>query len=77
MRKIKEIQYIGSESGNPGCTNGNYDEEYSVVFEDGTKENVYSCRCGNGCGGSFPINRLTIGQEYTEEEWEGLLFGEC
>lgn len=75
-KKVEFIKYIGSASGNPGCNNGNYDVEHVVGFSSGETVAVYSCACGNGCYGSFPINLLKVGQEYTDEEWEELLFGE-
>lgn len=87
MIKITGIECMGSESGEAGCTNGKYDVEYVVSFDDGTQGTVYSCRCGNGCNGSFPINRVKIGMEfvnwthfreiermddYSDEEWEAM-----
>lgn len=60
--KVIDIEYIGSKSGNPGCTNGKYDVEYSIIFDDGSRESVFSCRCGNGCNGSFPIAWVAIGK---------------
>lgn len=63
--KITHIIYMGSVSGNSGCTNGNYDEKFTIVFSDRTSTEVMSCRCGNGCNGSFPINYLGIGDTYS------------
>lgn len=64
--KIARIIWGPSASGNAGCTNGNYDVSVSVYFDTGATATVDTCRCGNGCGGSYAANRLEVGQEFED-----------
>lgn len=62
--KIKNIAWGESPSGNAGCNNGNYDVPVKVSFDTGATATVETCRCGNGCSGSYAANLLEVGQEF-------------
>ena len=64
--KIKNISLGQSASGNAGCTNGNYDVPVTVSFDTGATATVETCRCGNGCSGSYAANRLEVGAEFSD-----------
>lgn len=61
---ITSIERGASISGNAGCTNGNYDIPVKIRFDTGTVAMAHTCRCGNGCNGSFPANWCKLGLEF-------------
>lgn len=64
MLTIKNIVIGVSESGDAGCTNGNYDIPVSISLDNGEVVQEYTCRCGAGCSGNFAVNRFAVGMQF-------------